>query len=223
MAGMILLRLSACACLVLGLLSLAGCQGAEIEKVNDELRAKNLKQEQELGQLRGQLADRDATIKQLQGQLDARVPRVQTLKPERLAQLFTAARVQIRPQTEAWDWQGDKRPDGFRVFVRVLAAGDEIIPATGTLTIEAFDLALEEGSQRLGTWTFTPEQMKAAWYSAFGSNHFAVNCPWAKPPGHADITFKVKFVDALTGNVLVDQMHKNVKLGDSGQGARAGK
>jgi hypothetical protein len=197
-----------------GVLLLAGCQMASVEKANDELRAKNLQQAQEIGRLHEQVTNQEATIADLRGQLEARLPRTETLKAERLAALFTATRVQIRPQTDAWDWQGDKKPDGFRVFVRVLAAGDVIIPATGTLTIEAFDLAKQEGSQRLGQWTFTPEQMKAAWYGSLGLNHFAVNCPWEKPPEHTDITFKVKFVDALTGNVLVDQMHKNVKLAE---------
>ena len=193
---------------------LGGCLGPNYEHVANDLRDRNLKQEQEIARLKEQLANDAATRAELESRLEQNSPRIQTLKPERLAELFTAARIQIRPQTDAWDFQGGPGLDGYRVFLRVLTAKDQVIPATGTLTIEAFDLALEghDETQRIGTWSFTPAEMKKSWYSELGMNYFAFNCPWVTPPAHADITFKAKFVDALTGSVMVDQMHKTLKL-----------
>ena len=54
--------------------------------------------------------------------------------------------------------------------------------------------------------------MKASWYTGFGSNYFAFNCPWVAPPTLAVITFKATFRDALTGQTLEAQLTKNIAL-----------
>ena len=68
------------------------------------------------------------------------------------------------------------------------------------------------GSQRLGIWTFTPAELKKLWYENFGLRQFAVICPWTTPPAHDEITFKIKFVDALTGRTFEDQKAIKVHL-----------
>ncbi len=200
-------------CLVLALaLLLGGCLGPNYERIADDLRTRNLQLEESLARVRQESTDREDTITLLLEQLDAKSPRVPTLSDARLAELFVVDRVELQDSTDAWDFDGKGKQEGFRVFFRPLMADGDVLPATGTVTIEAFDLALEQGSQRLGKWVFQPTELKDKWYGSFGLNHFAVNCPWTAPPKHAQITFKLVFVDALTGQVHEDQRVVTVHL-----------
>jgi hypothetical protein len=83
------------------------------------------------------------------------------------------------------------------------------------MTIEAFELhAAPAAPRRIGTWTFTPKDMKANWYTGFGSNYFAFNCPWTSPPTLSNVTFKVHSEDALTGQALEADLTKAINLPD---------
>ena len=87
------------------------------------------------------------------------------------------------------------------------------IPATGDLTIEAFELAPPpQPPTRLGTWKFSAAELKKNYYNGFGLNQFAVNCPWTQPPTSPDITFRLTFRDALTGRLLETHLYKKVTL-----------
>ena len=169
------------------------------------------------------IASRDAQVADLQNQLAAKNPPLPTLAPDRLAQLFTAASIQIRNQTDVWDFgpqNGGK--SGFRVFLRTLSDDGQVIPFTGTLTLEAFELPVSPAKpQRLGTWTFTPEEMKKNWYTSFGSNYFAFNCPWSTAPTHDHITITAHFTDALTGRTLDATLSKTIALSARAEKAAA--
>jgi len=197
------------AALLLALLFLPAC-GPDFARISNELRDQNLKLERENATLKEQLANREASVRNLQSQINMMTPRVTTLPEDRLANLFTAGKLQIRTATNADDFDNDGTQDGFRIFIRTLTEDGDLLPATGTLKIEAFDLADKE--TRLGTWTFTPEQMKKNYYAGFGLNHFAFNCPWAKKPAHSDITIKAELVDALTNRTLTAQTVITAKL-----------
>jgi hypothetical protein len=130
---------------------------------------------------------------------------VQTLPKEKLAELFTVGAISIRKGTDAEDFNSDGTQDGFRVLLRTNTAEGQVLPATGTLTIEAFDIAAAKDAIAVGKWTFTPAQLKAAWIDGFGLYHFGLNCPWTRRPEHDAIRFKATFVEALTGNAFVDE------------------
>lgn len=188
--------------------------GPDLAKSNYELRHQVADQDAQLAADKQKIANRDAQIADLQNQLASKNPPLPTLPPDRLAQLFTAASIQIRNQTDVWDFgpQNGGR-SGFRIFLRTLTDDGQIIPATGTLTLEAFELpAAPAQPQRIGSWTFTPEQMKQNWYTTFGSNYFAFNCPWATAPTHDHITITAHFTDALTGRHLDATVTKTVTL-----------
>jgi len=201
--------------LVLGLLVIAGavggCSGPDMNAVANRLRQENLEQKRQIGDLQDKLKNRDATIEDLQRHFATNTPPLPTLPPERLADVFTAARLEIQGQTDSADLADGKR--GFRVFIRTYADDGQIVPAAGTLTIEAFELpAAPAVPRRIGTWTFTPQEMKKNWYTGLGLNHFALNCPWTSPPALANITFKVRLNDALTGLTLEAQLDKKMSL-----------
>ena len=198
---------------LMGCVFLAAC-GPNYTAVNNRLRAENSQQEKEIATLKAKQASDAAIIQSLQDQLSGKVPRVETLPPERLAELFTVGSVQIQKESGSTDLgTGDGKLKGFRIFIRTLTADGMVLPATGKLEVEAFDLPpAPDQPVRIGTWTFSAEEMKKNWYAGLGLNHFAFNLPWETPPRHADVTFKVRFTEALTGNVFTAHLEKKVTL-----------
>jgi hypothetical protein len=191
---------------------IAGC-GPDYNAVANQLRMQTIQQQRQISDLQAKLTASDAAVKQLQAEADNKLPRVATLPDERLAAMYTAARIEILPQTDSWEFQSGKGLAGFRVHFRTLTDDGMNIPATGDVTIEAFELAPAPAQpQRLGTWTFSAAQIKKCWYSGLGLNQFACNCPWTKPPTSADVTFRMTFRDALTGRVLEAHLDKKVTL-----------
>lgn len=191
---------------------LAAC-GPDFQRVANDLRAQTIKQQAQINADKADLRNRDATIAQLREQLQGNTPRIETLPDARLAVLFTVSRLEIRPQTNSWEFDTGKGLQGFRVFIRTLTDDGSVLPATGSLTIEAFDLAAPPAEpRRLGTWNFTAADMKKNWFSGMGLNQFAFSCPWQSPPSSPNVTFRASFTDALTGRTLVAQLQKKVLL-----------
>jgi hypothetical protein len=202
---------------MLSLLILAATTGCysyfpDYQKKIAELSDENYTLTRKVDSLQKTIGDKDATIAHQQELLASNLPRIETLPAARLAELFTTGHIEIRPATDAADFDSNGTQDGFHVLVRTTTADGAVLPASGTLIVEAFDLAVESGDNRLGRWVFSPETMKKSWYDGFGLYQFAFNCPWTKHPDHSAITFKVKFVEALTGSVFVDQQTLNVHL-----------
>jgi len=182
--------------------------------VANKLRKENLAQRSELDAVKDELKNKDATIRDLQVRLRGNQPEVQTLPPERLAELFTAVRLEVAPQTDAEDLGQGKK--GFRVFIRAYTKDGWTMPATGKLTIEAFELpAAPAEPRRIGVWAFTAEEMKKNWYTGLGAYHFTFSCPFQTVPaggGGEKVTFKARLEDALTGQTLEAQLEKKVSL-----------
>ncbi|HVT81194.1 MAG TPA: hypothetical protein VHM90_11105 [Phycisphaerae bacterium] len=176
----------------------------------NRLRHENMEKDSQIASLNDRLRNRDATIKDMQGRLSGNLPPLQTLPADRLGQLFTVSRLEIQGTSDTYDPDG-KGISAFRVFLRTYTEDGQIAPAAGTLTIEAFELPPAPAEpRRLGTWTFTPEQMKKSWYTGLGLNHFAFTCPWQTPPTQNALIFKARLQDALTGGTLAAQLDKKV-------------
>jgi hypothetical protein len=198
---------------ILAALALAGCLGPNMNAVANRLREENIKQKQQITGLQDQLKNRDATIHDLQQHFATNNPPLPTLPPERLAQIFTASRLEIQSSTDAADLGDGKK--GFRVFLRTYADDGQLVPAAGQLRLEAFELPAAPGEpRRIGVWNFTPEEVKKAWFTGLGTNHFAFSCPWDKPPESSagPLVFKATLRDALTGQTLMAQLDKKITL-----------
>lgn len=195
--------------LALGLFLLAGCANSP-----DDYRVfqQNITLQNQNAALKAKLVNQQREIKTLQAQLAAKTPRVATLPPSRLADLFRVHSIKIKKQTATAKFHGGKTLRGFRVFVATLMAGGDALPATGQFTISAFDLGVRTGPAKIGQWVFTARQSKKRWYGMFGLNCFAFDCPWKHPPSHRQITFRVHFRDSLTGRVFTAQRLLSVHL-----------
>jgi len=201
---------------LVGVVALGGCLGPDYAAIDNQLRDRNLKLEQDLGKVEGALKDSQATIGELRKEAERNTPRVATLPEATLADMFTVGRVAIRKTTDAWDLQGGGVQDGFRVFVRTTTADGIILPATGKLTVQAVELPVGKPPVDLGEWAFTAKQLKERWYGGFGLDQLGLNCPWKVRPSGNEVTFKVQFVDGLTGRVFTDQTVVKVHLKDKG-------
>ncbi len=197
--------------MALAILALPAC-GPDYNAIANRLRTENLQQKNQIAGLNDSLRNKDATITDLQSRLNGNLPPLQTLPPDRLAQVFTAARLEIQSSSDTYDPDG-KGLSAFRIFLRTYTNDGQIAPASGTLTVEAFELpAAPTEPRRLGTWTFTPQEMKKNWYTGLGLNHFALTCPWQTHPTQDAIVFKARLQDALTGMTLQAQLDKKISL-----------
>lgn len=198
-------RAAVLACL---LLWAGACGGPNYNRIANDLRAKNREQARQIATLKDELKNRDATIATLRSKEGPSIP---TLPQDRLEQLFTATRLEIRSTSDTWDDGDGKGTSAFRVFVRMYSKDGQLLPSSGTMTVEAFELPPAPAQpRRIGMWVFGPEHMKKNWYSGLGLNHFAFTCPWESPPTQPTVTFKVTFQDLLTGNSLTAQLDKKI-------------
>ena len=203
--GLVVAALLGCGLFILGT---GGCANY---KNNAPFYSQNVKLLNKNTALQAAIHQQKNTIAELKAQLAAHTVPVATLAPKRLSELFTVSAVRVTADTAVAHLKNAKALNGFRVFVRTLMPGNLVLPATGTFTIEAFDLGIAHGSQRIGHWVFTPQQSKKLWYGNFGLNEFCFNCPWKKPPVNHSITFHLTFKDALTGRVFTNQRVIKIK------------
>ncbi|NNM85879.1 MAG: hypothetical protein HKL96_09030 [Phycisphaerales bacterium] len=186
----------------LGLLGLAltGCAAQQ----NPQVYRDNIRLENSNAQLRSQVQRQNTQIHDLQKQLAAKTPRMATLPPSRLAELFTLDHIAVGSATRLARF-APGHGMGFRVFVKTRMADGEPLPVGGSVVIQAFDLKAATGHRLLGHWKFGPTRVLASWYGMFGLNQFAFDCPFKALPTHHAITFYVTFTDALTGHIFTAQ------------------
>jgi hypothetical protein len=190
---------------------LAAC-GPNYNDIANRLRSENLEQKNQIAALHDKLRNKDATILDLQSRLNGSLPPLQTLPPDRLAQVFTANRLEIQGGSDSYDPDG-KGISAFRVFLRTYTEDNQLAPASGQLTIEAFELPPSPAEpRRIGAWTFTAADMKKSWYTGLGLNHFAFTCRWQAPPSQNAVVLKARLRDALTGATLEAQLDKKISL-----------
>lgn len=206
---------------IAGVAALTGC-GPDLNGVLNKLREENISQGKQIADLKTDVALRDAKLKDLQAEAEAKTPPVQRLPEDRLKAMFTASKIEIRKQTDVWDFgsstdDANAKPHlkGFRVFVRVTADDGTVIPATGEIVIEAFSLPKAPADPvRIGTWEFSADAMKKRWYDTLGLKQFAFDCPWEKKPASGPMSFRVTFTDALTGRTFTSELNKTITITD---------
>jgi hypothetical protein len=101
----------------------------------------------------------------------------------------------------------------LKVYVVPLDGDGTPIKAAGTFTVEAFDLD-DPGKPLVGTWRFSPEQVRKLFYNQLLLYTYVLPCPWSKQPAHADLTVRVTFDDTLTGRQFVGQVQAKVRIAD---------
>ena len=156
------------------------------------------KQNQDLQAQITDLQTQNAGLKaQLQAETQNTIPQ---LPQSRLDELFTTCGLKLGNMTGGYT-PSDSGPDTMlKVYVVPTDQQGQPLKAAGSFKIELFDLA--EPDTRLGTWDFPVDMAKNDWFGQAFLYTYEFDCPWQKPPRHANLTLEVTFTDALTGRVF---------------------
>ena len=197
------------------LTALVGC--GQPDKTNIQLRKDKQQLETQITQLQQDLQAANARIAGMEKDKGT----LPTLPQERLDRLFTVHGIKLGRLTGGDPSNVRNDPDeGLKIYLAPVDGAGEALKATGTVTIEAFDLALI-GDNRVGQWTFDAIALKPHWRSLGAFRTFVLECPWQKPPEHPKLAVKVTFKDELTGRVYDQIQEVNVKIPTTRPVARA--
>ena len=200
------LRSFALAALIISLFS-AGC--GHPDQANILLRKQIQKQNAQLAQLKQQHDSDQQTI----AGFERRSPTIAMLPPADLKKLWVTHGLKFGRLTGGIDLDPDKPGDeGVCAYVSPIDEDGLSIQAAGSVVIEAFDLAIKTGDNRLGRWTWNTQQAKSQWREFFLEYTYALTCPWQKIPAHPDITIRVTFTDELTHIPYTAEKAVHVKL-----------
>jgi len=128
------------------------------------------------------------------------------LGEKRLQQLYFVDSIKLGRYSGGWDFDGDGKPDGIKVFLTPHDQYGTAIKATGAATVQLYDLAAEPDENLIAEFNWTVEEMPKEWASGFMSYHYTLDCPWgSNPPANDVVTVRVVFVDYLTGKTFSAQ------------------
>jgi len=200
------------ACLLVCVFAFATVGGcSKPNAANIQLRKENQTLREEVAALQqARLAD-SATI----AAMESDRPVAPTLPQERIEQLFTVHGIQLGRLTGGADIDRDKPGDeAVKVYVVPTDRDGQPLKAAGSFVVELFDLNREQ-EQRLGHWEFPVEDARKNWHGQALLYTYVLTCPWQVVPEHAELTLKVKFVDALTQREFEQQRTITVQVSAS--------
>lgn len=159
------------------------------------------------------LTARQASIDELNKQLAT----CRGLSAEDLKRIFYPEKIVIASLSGGEDYDGKPGDDGVTVYLQPEDRKGDIIKVAGAIRVELYDLANPPGTNQLGIYDFTVDQVVDLWYGQLMTNHFTLRCPWQHgAPKHPEITVRITFVDYLTKRVLAAQTVVKVKESVSG-------
>jgi hypothetical protein len=180
---------------MLGAFLLAGCEegnsleATKMQLINSQQRVSDLELANQ--NLARQLDEQDQQIATLMG-----------LGDKRLDVLYTLQEIRLGKYTGGWDFSGDDREDGVKVFLTTHDQDGTLLKSAGDVTVKVYDLSAGEQAL-LGEYTWTAEEFSQTWMSGFMGSYFNLECPWLDgSPATDQVTVYVTFVDYLTGKTF---------------------
>lgn len=172
------------------------------------LKAARDEDQQQISRLADQVAD-----------LNLQVESLRRLGPERLDRLNPPVKIVLERLTGGADYDGLPGDDGVTVYIQPIDKQGHVIKAAGEIRVQLLDLANPDGQHLLGEYVLDVDHAAEAWHGRFMTQHFTVKCPWrVGPPGHREITIRVRFLDYLTGSELAATSVCNIALGPGPKG-----
>jgi hypothetical protein len=192
--------------LILLLLACLGCENLQQE--NARLRA-------DLRQANERIDELTRTVEQQTARLDAQARQIRTLQDlgdKRLEKLFTVESLHIGRHTGGIDTDDKPGHDAIIVYLKPKDAQGATLKAAGSVKIQLFDLAAENGRRDLATWSFDVEEARGHYASGIMTDHYSFELPLEARPAHADLTLRAEFTDYLTGRTFDAQDTFTIKL-----------
>jgi outer membrane murein-binding lipoprotein Lpp len=194
---------------LLSILLFAGCHGPD--QANIALRKQKQQLQAQIDDLNRRHDADEATIRGLQ----AKATTVPVLPEDQIDQLFTAAGLKFGRLTGGYhpdpNVQGDTM---LKIYVVPVDMAGDSLKAAGSFNVDLFDLGLKSDN-KIGAWDFDLQKAKSDWYGSGLLYTYVLDCPWQKPPAHANLLAHVTFTDALTHRVIA--VDKEVTVQPPGQ------
>lgn len=183
---------------VLVFMSITGCASPAARA---RLVQENLHLHEDKQRLERTVARQTAEMAALQKQVE----NLQQFGSEQPADLFAPVRIEIGRMSGGANVDGESGDDGVKVYLRLRDADGDPVKVPGRITIRLTDDSDIPSPRVLGLCTFEgPDDLRSKWLSRFGTQHFALYCPF--PPNVRPATDKVtvhaEFTDYLTGRTL---------------------
>lgn len=172
----------------------------EMQQLEDKVRA----QSAELARKNEELASQAETIRELRGFSGDRS----------IDQFVHVSRIEIERLSGGYDDDRDEVDEGVVAYLRLYDSDGDIIKASGSAILEAYDLAAPEGQQLVAKIAVDVAAMRSLWYGKFMTSHYTLKAPWLpdRAPRHGSITIVARFADLLSGEVFEAQRVANVKV-----------
>lgn len=166
--------------------------------------------EEQIRDLKQQLADTQEANRRLQGDL----ARLRNQSPESAQDLIAPESIQLEALSGGYDRDGAPGDDGIVLYIQPLDRDGSVVKAAGTIDVRLLDLARPDGASEIGSYHFDVEQTRQMWYGRMWTHHFTAYCPFhdGKVPSTGDVTALVTFTDLLTGKALRAQAAYKVKV-----------
>ena len=151
-------------------------------------------------QLREELAGKNSQIEKLDKQLAV----LRGFAADRMEYLVHVDQVKFGRFTRGYDEDKDGLDEGINVYIVLNDKFGDKIKAAGEVGIELWDLAADEGRRLIQKRRYGLNEVVDHWLSGFMTDHYKFKLSWSKPkrPSHPNLTLKVNFKEALTGNVF---------------------
>jgi len=168
-----------------------GCAGQPLsrdEKV-EMLMARSASLEDELLATRQRLAELEGSGRAVPAQVPAEDP-------------FRAVAVRFGKFTGGLAADGRPGDQRLKVIIEPLDAEGDVVKRTGSLDLEAFELA-PGGPRTLAGWTWTRQEFAKTWLSGLGLYAYVLKLDWpgGKPPASDRVLLRARFT-TLSGEVL---------------------
>ena len=183
---------------------------------NNQLRVENAKLQERIEDYGRQKDADNATIRALQAKSGNAI---ETLPPEKLDKLFTAAGLKLGRLTGGDGPDDGKSGDvGIEIEAVPLDQEGQALKAAGGFTVDLFDLTTPANAS-IGHWVVSLEDARRDWSGGFMMYGYVLKLPWQKQPVHEELTLKVTFKDELTGREFSQQKVIRVHLPTTQAGA----
>jgi len=154
----------------------------------------------QIKQLRNELADTRSQVEKLNKQLTV----LRGFTADRMEYLVRVDQVKFGRFTRGYDENKDGLDEGINVYVVLNDELGDKIKAAGEVGIELWDLAADEGRRLIQKRRYGLSEVADHWLSGFMTDHYKFRLAWSKEkrPSHPNLTLKLNFKEALTGNVF---------------------
>ena len=183
--------------LLVAWVALAGCS---VRNNADLLEARLRRQEDELRRLQTRLQEKEAELTEARREAELLRTKLQAkkspLRSEQIALLAQVDRLKINALlTGGVDRDDQPGDEALSVFLAPQDRQGDVLKVPGTLRLTLYDLS-QSDREKIGTWTFTPEEMREHWHRGVLGAGYQFDLSWQKPPASEELLLRAELTVA---------------------------